>query len=268
MKKSVIAILTDFGEGSVYVAQMKGVILSINREVSIVEITNSVEPHNVRQASFLLSKTAEYFPSDTIFVAVVDPGVGGARKNILVKVDGKVFVGPDNGIFTEVVCGKNYECWEIENEKYISKDISKTFHGRDVYSYVAAYISKGVKLSEFGKKMSSITLFELEEVNVGDSFIKSNVLFVDNFGNIVLNAKDEHLKKIGIKLGDYVIISTSDEKVHPAKYVSTYSEVDAGQLALLISSFGTLEISINQDNASEKLGIKTNEEVTISQILV
>ncbi|MGB9758371.1 MAG: SAM hydrolase/SAM-dependent halogenase family protein [Thermoproteota archaeon] len=266
MKRPTIAILTDFGEGSVYVAQMKGVILSINREAMIVEITNSIERHNIRQASFLLSKTAEYFPPDTIFVAVVDPGVGGSRKNIVLKVNDKIFVGPDNGIFTGVTSGKTYECWEIENEKYTSKNVSKTFHGRDVYSYVAAYISRGVKLNEFGKKIDSITLLEPEEVNVGESFIKASVLFVDSFGNIVLNASEDHLKKIGINLGDYVIISSSEEKVHPAKFVSTYSDVDVGQLALLVNSFGTLEISINQGNASEKLGMKTGDEVTITQI--
>lgn len=266
MKRPIIAILTDFGEGSIYVAQMKGVILSINREASIIEITNSIERHNIRQASFLLGKTAEYFPSGTIFIAVVDPGVGSSRKNIVLRVNDKIFIGPDNGIFTEVVSGKAYSCWEIENEKYISKNVSKTFHGRDVYSYVAAYVSKGVKLEEFGKKINSITLLEPEEVSVGESFIKTNVLFVDSFGNIILNAKEEHLKKIGINLGDYVIISSSEEKVHPAKFVSTYSEVDVGQLALLVNSFNTLEISINQGNASEKLGIKTGDEVTITQI--
>lgn len=266
MKDPIIAILTDFGEGSIYVAQMKGVILSINKNASIVEITNSVERHNIRQASFLLSKTAEYFPPNTIFVAVVDPGVGGNRKNIVLKVNEKIFVGPDNGIFTSVVSGKVYDCWEIENKKYISKNVSKTFHGRDVYSYVAAYISKGVKLDEFGKKINSITLLEPEEVDIGESFIKAKVLFVDSFGNIVLNANEEHLKKIEINLGDYVIVSSSEEKVHPAKFVSTYSEVDVGQLALLVNSFGTLEISINQGNASEKLGMKTGDDVTITKI--
>ncbi|MGB9894951.1 MAG: SAM hydroxide adenosyltransferase, partial [Thermoproteota archaeon] len=100
----------------------------------------------------------------------------------------------------------------------------------------------------------------------GESFIKASVLFVDSFGNIVLNASEDHLKKIGINLGDYVIISSSEEKVHPAKFVSTYSDVDVGQLALLVNSFGTLEISINQGNASEKLGMKTGDEVTITQI--
>lgn len=266
MRRSTIAILTDFGEGSIYVAQMKGVILSINKEVSIVEITNSIERHNIRQASFLLSKTVEYFPPGTIFVTVVDPGVGSSRKNIVLKVNDKIFVGPDNGIFTGVTVGKTYECWEIENERYIAKNVSKTFHGRDVYSYVAAYISKGVKPNEFGKKIESITLLEPEEVNVSESFIKASVLFVDSFGNVVLNANESHLKKIGINLGDYVIISSSEERVHPAKFVSTYSDVDVGQLALLVNSFGTLEISINQGNASEKLGIKTGDEVTIAQI--
>ncbi|MBO3763378.1 MAG: SAM-dependent chlorinase/fluorinase [Candidatus Brockarchaeota archaeon] len=266
MKRSIIAILTDFGEGSIYVAQMKGVILSINKEVTIIEITNSVERHNIRQASFLLSKTVEYFPPGTIFIAVVDPGVGSSRKNIVLKVDNKIFIGPDNGIFTGVISGKIFDCWEIENEKYISKNVSKTFHGRDVYSYVAAYISKSVKLGELGKKINSITLLEPEEISIGESFIKASVLFIDSFGNIVLNANEEHLKKIGVNLGDYVIVSSSKEEVHPAKFVFTYSDVDVGQLALLANSIGVLELSINQGNASEKLGMKTGSEVTITKI--
>lgn len=267
MARGTVAILTDFGEGSVYVAQMKAVMLRINRDLNIVDITNSVESGNIRQASFLLEKTQRFFPPGTIFLVVVDPGVGGKRRNIVLKVEDKVFVGPDNGVFSGVVRNKSYEAYLIENENYMSKKISKTFHGRDIFAPVAAYISTGIKLSSIGRRIEEITILENEEVEVGESYIRTNVIFIDKFGNLILNAEESHLKKINVEIGDYVTIVLSDDTVHPAKFVSTYSDVEVGQLALLINSFENLEISINQGSASEKLGIRNSgEEVVISKI--
>jgi S-adenosylmethionine hydrolase len=248
---SLIAILTDFGLDEPFVGMMKGVIYGINPETKIVDITHGVSPYNVLQGSFFLTKTYKYFPKDTIFLCVVDPGVGTKRKALAIKAGGYYFVGPDNGIFSLSMKHLKVEnVVEINNPKYLLTPISDTFHARDMFSPIAAHISKGVPLEEFGPTVSggidNLVKLNLPEIKFERNFIRGPVLFSDRFGNLVTSIEAGLLRSvnvISIRIGPWKIQRVSH----------SYSESPPGKPLAIIGSLGTLEISVNGGSALEKL---------------
>lgn len=248
--KSIIALLTDFGESDGYVAAMKGVIKSISRQTEIIDIAHDVEPQKVERAAILLADVFEYFPDGTIFCAVVDPGVGTDRKAIALESRGKFFVGPDNGIFTYCIDPDRSSAYELTNPEYRLENPSSTFHGRDVFAPAAAHISRGISFDKFSPKLEIKTLVELPpiESKIEADKIIGRVLYSDRFGNLVTSIKSDHLRGKGvekIEIGDFSIQGI----------VRTFGEVEIGEILAYFGSSGRLEIAVRNGSALEKIGV-------------
>jgi len=254
----IITLLTDFGLKDNYVGVMKGVILRINPSISIIDISHSISPHNIKEAAFVLLNSYEYFPSKTVHVVVVDPGVGGRRKPIVVKTKKYFFVGPDNGVFTHIY-ENNAKVYEIKNSAHFLAEPSSTFHARDIFAPVAAHISKGVDVSQIGKKVSSYERFEIEKPEISEDKITGKIVYVDRFGNLVTNIPKEVITK---KLSTILIKDEVIDKIN-----DSYDESKKGTLLAIIGSTGNLEISVNQGSAKNFLNI-TEENLTNIKIYV
>jgi S-adenosylmethionine hydrolase len=262
---SIIALLTDFGLRDPYVSQMKGVILSINENAKIVDITHEVEKFNVKAGAFILYLAAKFFPKKTIYVAVVDPGVGSERKALLVDAGGDFFIGPDNGVLMLAAKEKNIKAvYQILNPKYFRKEVSSTFHGRDIFAPVAAYLSLGVSPKEFGEQITEYEVPSFIEAKVEKNKILCEILYIDSFGNIITNATASHLKMINISLGDWINLKVKN-KIYKIKFGKSYVDVEKGKILALIGSHGFLELAVNLGNAAKTLKIKSGDKITLKK---
>jgi hypothetical protein len=261
MKRPIITLLTDFGTKDHYVASMKGAILSINPQCVLIDITHQVNPQDIEEAAFILANTYAYFPKGTIHLSVVDPGVGGMRKPVLVVTPHYFFVGPDNGLFTLVAQREKIKQVVVLNrKKYFLPKISGTFHGRDVFAPVAAHLSLGVKPNAFGYEIKSP-----KELVARRPFVKKRKLFgeivhIDTFGNVISNIDDEKLfrflksRPFTIRVGKRVISGLE----------KGYSEGKKGEPIALLGSGGFLEISVREGNAQKMLKLKRGDSIVIS----
>ncbi len=261
-----IGIITDFGEKDYFVGSMKGVILSINPKAQIIDITHEISKHDIRSASFILANAAKTFPKGTVFLVVIDPGVGTKRKCISLKTkNGLTFVGPDNGVFTQV--SEDFgiqEIREVSNKNLMRSTISNTFHGRDVMAPVAAHLSLGIENSKIGPELEEIKLLEIEKPEISKGEIKGEILHIDDFGNVVTNIKQELVKKIA-KTGGKLEIRINKERLE-APFVDDFSRVPKGNVLCYIGSAGVLEIAKNQGNLADDLKVERNSKVHIKTI--
>lgn len=257
MQAHRIALLTDFGIRDPYVGVMKGVIYSISADTSIVDITHEIGTQNIHQASFILEKTFRYFPSGTIFVVVIDPGVGSSRKALAVKTRSYHFVAPDNGVlasalnFEEII-----EIVEISNPRYMLENISNTFHGRDVFAPAAAHISRGIPLKHLGEKVDHYMGLDIPKAHKISGGIKGRVVYMDHFGNLITNIEREDIgdKPVAaVRAGGYLIRGMNQY----------YSQSKAGELLAIMGSFNTLEISVNRGSAASIMGYSHHMEVEV-----
>ena len=195
MTQALITLLTDFGTADYFVGAMKGTILSLCSEAKIVDITHEIPPQDIQDAAFTLLAAYKSFPADTIHLAVVDPGVGSARRSILARCAGQFFVGPDNGIFSYVFARDSATTvFNIQNQEFFRHPVSTTFHGRDVFAPVAAALACGVEPSSFGEEVSDwVRLESLSPVKHEDGTIEARIIHVDRFGNCITNLTKEHL---------------------------------------------------------------------------
>lgn len=246
----IITILTDFGLKDSFVAQMKGVILSINPDAKIVDITHEIEPQAVEDAAFVLNESFKYFPKGSIHVAVVDPEVGSQRRALIVKSQGHYFVAPDNGILSYVL-KEPFDAVSIENKRYFIAKTS-TFQGRDVFAPVSAWLSKGICLSEFGSPVKDIklckTLYEIKELS--DRII-GKIIYIDRFGNAITNIRPKDKKVREVKVKDMTL-----------PIVSFYSQ-SPYKPAAVINSDGFIEIFIYMGNAVNALKLEKNQTVEV-----
>ena len=259
----VIGLFTDYGWDDPYVAQLKGVILTINSNARLLDISHSVTPFNVAEGAYLLDECAEEFPGGTIFVAVVDPQVGTERAPVLLQTGkGKYFVGPDNGLFTEVIAHEGFSrAWILDKPEFFrAGDASHTFHGRDIFGPVAAHLAEGVDPDRFGTPVKTLMLLQDKQPTFAGGIISTVVLHNDRFGNVILNL--DATSDVAAKLhdGNLVKISIGKES-YSAPLVKTYGEVEKGRLLLLYSSSGLLEISMNQGSAVKQLKIEPGTSV-------
>ncbi|MDZ7359148.1 MAG: S-adenosyl-l-methionine hydroxide adenosyltransferase family protein [candidate division KSB1 bacterium] len=260
-----VALLTDYGAQDHYVAQLQGVILSINPKVRLVHITHEVPTYDIRQGSFMLATAAGDFPRGTIFVAVVDPDVGSKRKAIIVEtLDQKYFVGPDNGLFTDVIRTLGVKrAFEITNLLwYRTSAISSTFHGRDVFAPAAAHLSKGKKVEEAGPPIADLQKFQRTEAVLSGGTIRGEILHCDRYGNLITNIHATVLAKAGWKNGmtfDFKIRS----QIARAKFSDRYNAVAPGEYVVLLNSHGLLEIARNLANAASPLGAASGDTVEV-----
>lgn len=260
MSPAIITLLTDFGYKDHYVPVMKGVILEINPEATIVDVTHAVAPFNCYEGALTISNAYSYFPRGTIHVAVVDPGVGSERKPILVASPDYTFVGPDNGIFGLLYPQlKKHRVYELTNTRFFRKTVSATFHGRDIFAPVAAYLAKGVSPSEMGREIDDYQTMAIPVPEIGEMTIKGTILSFDGFGNAITNIACIHLERLGgqsdlkVKAGGTVISGIS----------RNYHQVKKGVPLALLGSSDLLEISLCEGNARLTLGLKEGIEVLV-----
>ncbi|MHA2287793.1 MAG: SAM hydrolase/SAM-dependent halogenase family protein [Promethearchaeota archaeon] len=265
LHKKIIGLITDFGtKGQHYVASMKGIILGINPEVNIVDISHNITPFSIIEASYILKAVYEYYPKGTVFIIVVDPGVGSSREILAVNTaSGYNFVGPNNGFFQGVLESDEIsECIDISNADYFVKPTSNTFHGRDIMAPIAAHISKGVPLSNFGLKFdrSKIISYPIEFRKISNKEVRCTVQYVDNFGNIVTNFKPT---SIPFNDGDTLKATLGPTKVKGI-FVSFFEKASKNSIVFLVGSTGFLEISKNQGNAAVDLGVSVGDLITVT----
>jgi S-adenosylmethionine hydrolase len=261
---AVISLLSDFGMKDSYVAQMKAIILSINPEVRIIDITHEIEKFNIRNGAFVLASAVNSFPPKSIHVAVVDPGVGTKRRPIIIKTKKSLFVGPDNGL---LILAANQESivkiYSIENSQYTLSNISKTFHGRDIFAPAAAYLSTGIPSSLFGKEIIDHQIPGFTKNNIKKGQIIGEILHVDDFGNVISNISKEDLKQARL-LNKNSLNVTVDGNMMNLDFSSAYGNVPIGVPLILIGSSSFLECSVNKGNFSKLFNANVGELFIVS----
>lgn len=248
-------MITDFGLRDHYVGVMKGVIYTINPSVRIIDITHAIPPQNIKAAAYIVKSSWRYHPPGSVHLVVVDPGVGSKRRGIILEGERHWFVGPDNGLFSYVIKeARITNAYLIQNPNLSLKEISETFHGRDVFAPCAAYISKGVKAEDFGPRIDDPIILDLAPRVEGD-LILGEVLYIDHFGNIVTNITKRDIPQgpVSIEIRDWRIEGLS----------RFYSQVEEGRVLALFGSTGHLEVSINLGDAAKVLGVKYGERVVV-----
>jgi S-adenosylmethionine hydrolase len=277
---SIITLTTDFGYNDAYVAAVKGAILSINPEANIIDISHSIDPQNILQAAFILSTAYRYFPKQTVHMAIVDPGVGSERRGIILKTPSAFFIAPDNGILSyiiddlfltesrsstehthdlqELVFKTGLEAAVITDPRFWRHPVSPTFHGRDIFAPVAAGLSLGISLYEFGEKINSLHVLSIPKPSLDpEGNLVGRVLHVDRFGNLITNIKSNDLpgKDVMIEMAGYCIQGISD-------YYAQNKEVMA-----IIGSSGYLEVSLRDGSACDFLGAAVGDEIKVISAL-
>ncbi len=273
-----ITLLTDFGIDDAYAAVMKGVILTRDPRATLVDITHAIEPQNIRHGAFVLATAYRYFPKNTIHVAVVDPGVGGERRGIILKVAGSLFVAPDNGLLTYVIDQLNLnddvvpdsgteatmirlkrgiEAVSITDLRFWRTPVSPTFHGRDVFAPVAAGLSLGLSPYEFGEKTDVLTVLPITRPQrMGPGETVGQVMHIDHFGNLVSDIRSSDLPPGPVEV--YIVGCRIDGISH--------NYLGSGDLLAILGSSGYLEISLRNGSAARYLEALVGDEVSVRAI--
>ncbi len=253
---SLITLTTDFGTRDGYVAQMKGVILGINPGVRLIDVTHDIEPFDVMEAALVLKGLSQYFPIDTVHIAVIDPGVGSERRAIVMRLDHRFYVGPDNGLFSLVFArSHSREVREIDNSNLFPGQPHPTFHGRDMFAPVAAHLSLGIDFDSVGPVIDEPVMLSMPEpVQTGDG-IQGEIIHVDRFGNLTSNIESGMLQR------SVDSVHVGGQEIKGIR--KFFSEVPTGTPIAVINSFGFLEIAVNQGNSSLDLGARKGSQVRV-----
>ena len=260
MRDTIVTLTTDFGTSDPFVGVMKGVILRIAPRARIVDITHDIAPFDVAAGAFAISQTWSYFPKKTIHLVVVDPGVGSARRPLLVQIEGQFFVAPDNGVLSMIYSRGNHKVRHITADQFFRKPVSLTFQGRDVFSPVAAYLAIGVAPPRFGTFILDYVRLTLDQpVQTGKRTWTGVVLRVDRFGNLITNFRLDAFPSLTTRPFD---IGVGFEKV--SRLAGTFSEGSPGELVVVNGSSGFLEIATNQASAAQLLGCAAGSPVELT----
>jgi hypothetical protein len=262
MARPVIALLSDFGTVDHYVGSMKGVALGICLETALVDITHQIEPHDILTGALELQASYRYFPTGTIFLVVVDPGVGAGRRGLAADVGDYRFVAPDNGVLTGVFEeAPPKKVVELTERRYARPTVSRTFEGRDRFAPAAAWLAKGIQLTALGRPVSSWATIDIPKATVESTIVTGQVLRIDRFGNLVSNiAHDvfDHVAQVGT-----IQISAGDHSIE--KLVQTYADVEPDEVCALFGSTDHLEISVNSGSAAERLGLTLGAPIVVTR---
>ncbi|MBU7585111.1 MAG: SAM-dependent chlorinase/fluorinase [Nostoc sp. TH1S01] len=256
--RSLLTLLSDFGDRDVYVGVMKGIIAQINPESRVIDLTHQIPPQNIAAARFCLMNAYPYFPDGTVHIAVVDPGVGGKRRAIAVEFAGGFLVGPDNGIFSGVLSQTPaVAAVELTNPNYWrTSQPSRTFHGRDIFAPVGANLASGVPLKQLGKEINPTTLVPLDisECQTTSRGVLGHIQYIDHFGNLISNIPQSYVqgKTWYVQIAGFTIPGCE-----------TYSNGEVGEAVALIGSHGWVEIAINGGNAHSQLQINYQDTLEL-----
>lgn len=262
MARPVIAFLTDFGTRDHYAGTMKGVALGICPDAMLVDITHDIPPHDVLGGALELAASYKYFPSGTIFLVVVDPGVGSQRRAIAAEAGGYRFVAPDNGVLTLALKETPPKrVVELTERRYARPTVSRTFEGRDRFAPAAAWLAKGIELTGLGRTLTSWQALAVPEPAMTEAQIVGEVLRVDRFGNLVTNVDRRTFERFAG--GGGIEIAAGPHEV--GKVVATYAEAEAGSVCALFGSTEHLEIAVNGGSAAERLGLARGARISISR---
>jgi hypothetical protein len=252
----VITILTDFGLKDPYVGIMKGVILSINPEATIVDITHDISPQNIEEAAFLVEEYYRFFPLGTIHMAVIDPTVGNERRPIIVSKDNNIFIGPDNGLFT-LILDSDAEVYLIENPDFMLKEVSSTFHGRDIFAPAAAHASTGLHPSAFGRTISDPIRLDNILPSIEGHSLEGRIVRFDRFGNAITNIKTDFLQ-------DFLGNRSFEVRAGNITFTVLSKSYYESEFTCLIGSSGYLEFGYFKGSFKKKANVAKNDSVQIS----
>jgi S-adenosyl-L-methionine hydrolase (adenosine-forming) len=254
-----VTLTTDFGLNDSYVGQVKGVILKINPNVSLIDITHQIPAWDILRGAFVLNSFYNCFPKGTIHLAVVDPTVGSKRKGLLIQTKDYFFVGPDNGIFSFIYENKKMnEILEIKSNKFFLNKESSTFHARDIFAPVVAYLSLGVEVGQFGPKAKNCVKLNLPLPQIKKDGIEGEIVYIDRFGNLISNISKEHLN--GFEKREFSI-TIGNRKI--GKLSRSYFDAKPKQILALVNSSNLLEISVRQNRADEVLNVKIGDKLRV-----
>lgn len=261
---AIITLLSDFGLKDSYVAEMKGVILSTSPDTGIVDITHEIKKFDIEMGMFILASAVRYFPDGTVHVAVVDPGVGGERKPIIIKAKNNYYVGPDNGILTLAAKNEGIEdVYHINKVDIFKKEISQTFHGRDIFAHTAALIAERHKLCSLGDKIDDYLIIEFEKAEFRENEVICKIIHIDNYGNLITNIHSTDLNDLKLNFGSTILLQFRD-KNYNIKFHRTYSNVSSQELMALIGSHNFLEIAENLGNAGNRITAKQGDKLKLT----
>jgi len=258
---SILTLMTDFGLKDGNVGVMKGVILGISPQSQIIDLSHLISSQNVHEAALILARSVPYFPSGTIHVVVVDPGVGTSRRPLAAQIGTQLFVLPDNGLMSLVLqraeqTQQRIELFHLDRPAYWLPKVSHVFHGRDIFAPAAGHLARGIPLAELGSPISNPVRLKLPEPWRTSEGIHGEVVHIDHFGNVAFNIRREHLADVSdllVKIGSHQIIGL----------VQTFGERPAGELVALYGSTGDLIVSVVNGNAAHTLGIQVGDPVEV-----
>jgi S-adenosylmethionine hydrolase len=257
----IITLLTDFGGSDYFVGAMKGVILSINPEATIVDITHEIPPQDVETGAFNLLSCYRQFPAGTVHLAVVDPGVGSDRRAIIIECADQIFVGPDNGLFSWV-CEREWD-WtatHITNDKFFRKPVSNTFHGRDIFAPVAAALSAGHEAKEMGPELTDIVkLPALAPAKTAGNTVEGRIIHIDRFGNCVTNFTRETIESRGAPTAWRIVLR--DREI--TSFHKFFADAPTNEIFGMIGSAGFIEICVRNGSAANVLNVERGHLVTL-----
>ncbi len=260
--RPVIALLTDFGTQDHYAGTMKGVILGICPDVTLVDITHDIPPHDVTAGALELAAACRYFPAGTIFVAVVDPGVGSARRGFAADTGDYRFVAPDNGVLTQVLRdAPPRKMVELTERRYARPTVSRTFEGRDRFAPAAGWLAKGIQLSALGRSITDVHRLDIPVAEESAGAVRGVVVRVDRFGNLVTNIERKMVERLG---QGGITIDAGGRRIE--RLVATYAELPADGVGALFGGTEHLELAAPSSSAADRLGLTRGAAVSVTKI--
>ncbi len=262
MEHPLITLTTDFGLRDPYVAEMKAVILGINPDCTIIDISHQIEKFNIRMGAYVLASCVPYFPRGTIHVAVVDPGVGGKRDPIAIETETCFFIGPDNGVLVLAArkSGKLRQVRKITNRGVMLPTVSRTFHGRDIFAPAAAHLACGKRITSFGPEISEIVTPTFARIDRKENQFEGEIMHIDDFGNIITNLERSELESAEF---NGTISLEIKKREMTLKICKTYIDVEEKKFMALFGSHGFLEISVNRGSAARALKAEVGDRIKI-----
>ncbi len=261
--RPVITLITDFGLAGPYVGTMKGVMISVNPLVRFVDVTHDITSHDVIEAALILQASYRFFPRGTTHLVVVDPTVGSERRPVLVTTDRYSFVGPDNGVLSPAFKDPTFQkCIELTAKRYFLDDIGSTFHGRDIFGPVAAWLSKGVEPESFGEEIKDYVQIPLPEASLSGDSIEGRIIYIDRFGNLISNITYRMIETLQARKGSqHIKITIAGHTIK--RILRSYEAGSSKKPSAIINSWGNLEIFVKRSSASQLLSVKRGEPLVV-----